>query len=146
MNKLIPIIVGFVIVAGGAFYAGMQYDKNKTSAVSTQQNSARTGMFGQRGGIRGDGMEGGPSGGEIIAKDDMSVTIKLRDGGSKIIFYSGTTTVTKSDTGTAKDLAVGQQIIANGTTNTDGSVTAQSIQIRPAQAPRAVPAMIPGAK
>lgn len=141
MNKIVSLIVGFVLVAGGAFYSGIQYDKNKAPSAAAQQNSGRMGGFG-----RGNGMGGGPSGGEIITKDDTSVTVKLRDGGSRIIFYSPSTSIMKTDAGTAKDLAIGQQIFANGTTNADGSITAQSIQIRAAAPPRPVPAMVPGAK
>lgn len=151
MNKTIGIIVGFVIVAGGAFYAGMQYQTTKSTISSQQQNTGargingfdRNGNIGNRGGGTG---QGGLSSGEIISKDDTSVTVKLRDGGSKIIFYSPSTSIMKSDSGTIEDLVVGQQITANGTQNTDGSITAQSIQIRPAQAPRPIPTMVPGAK
>lgn len=83
------------------------------------------------------GMMGGRMGGanlangEIIAKDEKSITIKLRDGGSKIIFLSGTTAINKSATGTIDDLKVGTQVTATGTINTDGSVSAQMVQIRP---------------
>ena len=36
-------------------------------------------------------------------------------------------------TGALSDVSVGQNIMANGKTNSDGSITAQTIQIRPAQ-------------
>lgn len=148
MNKTISIIVGLVIVAVGSFYAGMQYQGGKTTVSSSQQQNINTrGVGGDRNfGARGGAGQGGPSSGEIIAKDETSVTVKLRDGGSKIIFYSPSTSIMKSDAGTAKDLVIGQQVVANGTPNADGSITAQSIQIRPIQAPRLIPAMVPGAK
>jgi len=70
-------------------------------------------------------------GGEIIAKDDKSVTVKLPDGGSKILFFSASTEITKSVAGSSEDLQIGQTISANGETNDDGSVNAKTIQLRP---------------
>lgn len=69
--------------------------------------------------------------GEIISKDEKSVTVKLRDGGSKIVFYYDGTKIDKFVSGNAADLEVGKNVVVSGTTNFDGSVTAQSVQVRP---------------
>ncbi len=45
--------------------------------------------------------------GDVIAKDDKSITIKMRDGSSKTIFYSDTSEISKSIKGTADDLTRG---------------------------------------
>jgi len=132
MNKLITIVIATAIVVGsGAFYGGMKYAENK--AVSNRQQ--RIQQFGGSGtgslnGGSGNRTAGGFTTGEIISKDDKSVTVKLRDGGSKIVFLSGSTEVTKSVNGTLVDLEVGKNISVNGTANSDGSVTAQTIQLR----------------
>jgi hypothetical protein len=133
-NKIIAIVIGAVILSGGLFYAGMKYDQSKNPPITTRgfggNTNGRVGAGGQ-GGVRGGGGAGGFASGEILSKDDTGITIKLQDGGSKIILMSGTTPILKSTSGTAQDLAIGTQVIVNGSANTDGSITAQSVQIRP---------------
>lgn len=142
MKKTLLIILVIVIaVGGGAFYGGMKYAQSKTSQTLSQGNfqnlspEERAQRFQQMG--LGNGRSGNRTGanftaGEIIAKDDKSITVKMQDGGSKIIFYSDTTEIGKSATGTPGDLEVGKTVSVSGTANQDGSITSQSIQIRPA--------------
>lgn len=131
-KKIITVIISTTIVAGGvSFYFGIKYDQNQTAVARTAARAQFGGAEGIRGARGGVGAGGGFTAGEVIAKDEKSITIKLRDGGSKIVFLSGGTEVTKSSQGSAQDILVGAQINANGITNADGSVTAQMIQIRP---------------
>lgn len=149
MNKLIPVVIAVVVVVGGgAFFGGMKYVESKSSAnrfaqgnfqnlqnLSPEERQQRIQELGAnaggfRGGSGGNRSGGGFTAGEIISKDDKSVTVKLQDGGSKIIFLSDSTEITKSAAGTLGDLEVGKNISVNGTANSDGSVTAQSIQLR----------------
>lgn len=90
---------------------------------------------GQRQGATGNsrGASGGMATGEIIAKDEKSITIKLGDGGSKIVFYSTSTRVKKTIDGAATDLEIGKQVVISGSANQDGSITAQTIQMRPTE-------------
>jgi len=130
MNKTTIIIIGLVLIAG-SFYAGIKYNGDTTPAA--QPNGADAGS-GTRLGERGQSgsNSGGFTAGEIIAKDEKSITIKLRVSGSKIVFLTSATPVTKSVDGSISDLTVGTQVSVSGTANTDGSVSAQSVQIRPA--------------
>ena len=135
-NTMIAMAVAAaLIIAGAAFYGGMKYQSFKDSALAQSNLAQRRGgnggnfMGGAGGGRNGNG-NGGGAAGEIIAKDDKSITIKLRDGGSKIIFYSASTQLQKMAEAVQSDFAVGGQIIVNGTANSDGSIVAKQIQLR----------------
>jgi len=130
-NKIIAIVIGIVIIGGGAFYGGMKYQQNVNSQAISAQRAQRTANFGAGQGNNQlmAGGAGGFTGGEIIGKDDKSITVKSNDGSSKIIFFSNTTRIMKSAESSSGDLVAGEQISVNGTANQDGSITAQSIQI-----------------
>lgn len=123
------IMLGAVVVVGAlAFFGGMKYGQANARG-NFQANIAggfRTGVTGRAPGANADFING-----DIIAKDNQSITIKMRDGNSKIILYSSSTEVSKFDAGTANDLLVGKTISITGTANTDGSLTAKTIQVRP---------------
>lgn len=125
-NQLVISIVIGVVLIGAAFYGGMQYAKAglKTNVFAPGQ---RPGMA-QGNGNRANGF-GGMLIGEILSKDDKSITVKIPDGGSKIVFFSKETKVNKASDGTADDLVVGKQVRVNGAQNTDGSVNASNINL-----------------
>ncbi|MBU2578741.1 efflux RND transporter periplasmic adaptor subunit [Patescibacteria group bacterium] len=69
---------------------------------------------------------------EIDSQDaQKTAQIKLHDNGSKIVFYSDSSKIDKFINGTSNDLEVGKTITVNGKINPDGSITAESIQLRP---------------
>ena len=142
MNKNIVAAVVVVAVASAAFFGGVSYAKSKTMARGNfagqmggqfRMNGGVPGAGAGSGqGVRGNFTGGGTVSGEVIAKDDKSVTVKLRDGGSKIVFVSTSTQVSKMATGSMADVVVGEQVAVMGTANSDGSVTGTNIQLRPA--------------
>jgi hypothetical protein len=133
-NKtIITAIVVLVLVGGISFYTGTKVGGSSNSS----QNAG--GQFSAGGANGGSGMRSGRGGqggagfvtGEVLSKDATSVTVKLKDGGSKIIFISASTAVQKTSAGTIDDVVVGSQITANGQSNSDGSINATIINQRP---------------
>lgn len=128
-NNIIILVVVALIVGAGAFFAGMQYQQKTQSVAGVSgkmQVMGKNGMFQQRGGAP-QGMT--PVNGEIISQDDTSITVKLDDGSSKIIILSDKTTINKTSEGSTADLKTGEKVTAFGTTNPDGSITAQNVSL-----------------
>lgn len=131
-NIIIAIIIT-AIIAGGLGFWGGKATAGSNSNSATAGQSARSGGFGSGNFAgRGAGAGGMATAGSVVSNDGSSLTISLRDGSSKIVFFSASTTVLKTTTGSSADLTSGTNVLVSGKTNTDGSVTASSIQIRPA--------------
>ncbi len=144
MKKTIVIAALIAMALGaGVFFGGIKYAQNKTRGtrgnfaaglqnLSPEERQRRLQQFQGSGGGRRSGAAaaGNFTAGEIIKKDDQSVTVKLLDGSSKIAFFSANTAIAKSTPGSAEDLQIGKQIMISGPANADGSLTAQNIQIR----------------
>ena len=131
-NKIIAGVVAVVIVAGTSFYGGMAYKGKSTPSRGQFANGQ---FIGNQNGTRNIGARGGGSGftvGEILSKDAGSITIKMQDGGTKIALIASSTQIMKASAGEVGDLSIGTNVTVNGTVNSDGSVTAQNVQIRPA--------------
>ncbi|MFH0740103.1 MAG: hypothetical protein V1819_03375 [bacterium] len=155
MNKktlLVSVIVLVVVVGVGSFYGGMVYAKGANKGMAGrnfngQQFGANIAGMGQRGDManRAGGVAGGFVSGEVISQDGQSITVKLmargnatgsqetagQAGGSKIVFFSTSTQIMKTSSGSISDIAVGSNLTITGKANSDGTLTAQSIQIRP---------------
>ncbi len=132
MQKTLPIIVAAVIICVGAFFGGMQYGQSKTSLSKNFNPNFLNNQQLPQGNLginsRGNGV--GFLNGEVIAKDEQSLTVKTADGSSKIVFFSDSTQISKTIEGAIDDLEIGKQITINGKENSDGSYTAQTIQLR----------------
>ena len=130
MNKPTTIIIG-LLIAAALFYGGYSYGSmGQNGATLTASRSGRTGSttasFAGYSGLGG----GGATTGTVVSKDATSITIALKSG-SVVVFYATSTPIMKTTSGAAADIETGANITVIGTTNSDGSVTASSIQIRP---------------
>lgn len=132
MNHKTKLLIGGVLIAIVFFGVGMAYGKHTSIKARTAQmgDMSQRGSFG--GMMRTSANAGGFVGGTVLSKTDATITVQNQNGGSKIILVSPATVVSKSAQGSIDDVTVGSSIIATGTTNSDGSITAQTLQLRPA--------------
>lgn len=132
MQKTLPIIIVAVIVCVGAFFGGMQYGQSKNSLPKNFAQNIQNGQQMPQGNLGTNGKGNGMNflNGEVIAKDEQSLTIKTQDGSSKIVFFSDSTQISKITEGTMNDIEIGKQITINGKENSDGSYTASTVQTR----------------
>lgn len=141
-NQLIGgALVGALVFFGGGYYAGKSFGTpGAARGQFAGQFGQGQGQGGTRAGMQGRGLNGFAVG-TILSKDASSLTVQLGGqggaangsaSGSRIILLSDSTQVGKFSSGSAADLAVGQDVTVTGTPNGDGSITAQQIQIRPA--------------
>jgi len=132
-NKKIVLSISVCLIIGLlSFWGGTVFSNSKKPV---NQFANRQGDFSQNsGGKINQGVRGGMGGelisGEVLSIDTESITLKLRDGGSKIIFFSPTTKIEKTTEGIASDVVIGKTIMINGTSNSDGSVSAALIQFK----------------
>lgn len=138
MNKNLAItllvgVVGLVLGLGGG-YMFRNYQLSQTCGqFATRFSGGPNGgnarfTTGGPGGARGFG---GAVQGDIVSQDSKSITVKMADGSTKIIILADSTTYSKSDTASKSDLTVGSKVAVFGTANSDGSVTAQNVQLNP---------------
>ena len=123
-NFIIMTIV-FALLAGGVgFFGGMKYQQSKTPSFPRD-------FQGQRGQLNRNNATQGlrPVNGTIISRDEDSITVKLADESSKIVLITENSTINKTEKGSKEDLAEGTEVMVFGQENSDGSITAQSIQI-----------------
>jgi len=128
MKNLNIILIILIFVAGaGGFFGGMKYQQSKRPVFVRQSGN---GVQGVRTG-NGDRQGFRPVNGEIISSDEKSITVKLQDGSSKIVLMSDNTAINKADQASRDELKAGTKVAVIGQENSDGTVTAQSIQLNP---------------
>jgi hypothetical protein len=141
-NWRIAVVVAAVIAVGvGALFGGRAWGASGSSDTTANAQTAQASGDGNRpSGMPGDGSGqfGGPGGGRsggnmvsgsIIAADDSSITIKTSDGSTKIVLVSGSTSISVTSEGSIADLDTGEDVVISGTTNNDGTTTAESIRV-----------------
>jgi hypothetical protein len=122
----VNVVVG-VVCAVVFFFIGSAYGKSSVPSLGSRgafASSTRAGFAGR------NGAGGGFVSGQIASIDASSITVSLSNGSSENVYYSSSTSIVKPTPGSASDLQVGTMVMIGGTSNSDGSVTASTIQIR----------------
>jgi hypothetical protein len=124
-NSFSFILVAVISLAVG-FYAGSFYQKSQQQqrffqfgarGFSSQNQASRFG-----GGSR-------PVIGQIIKKEADSITVKTQNGSTRIVFFTDKTNIGKMTKAEISDLKENETVFIVGQENSDGSITAQNIQI-----------------
>lgn len=127
-NIIISVAISAIVFGGVGYYVG----KGSASSSSMRMPGAQMGNGAMRGGFARGGANGGVISGDIVSADDSSLTVKTRDGGSRVVLLTSGTKVAKQVDGVKSDVKQGVSVMIIGTQNSDGSVTAETVQIRPA--------------
>ncbi len=137
-NVWVVAVVVAIVFGGGGYYFGTQSAKSAVPAGAAAY-AGRTGTAGRTGGFGGASALGGGTAGTIISTGNGTLTIQMAAStstsattGTKIVLFDSSTMVNELQSVPASSLTVGQNVTVAGTANADGSVTATSIQVRPA--------------
>lgn len=135
MNRIAKIILGIVIllaVAGGSFFGGTVYGKNRAQATfaTLRQRGAFTGNL-PEGASPGAGQRaalGGMLVGQIQEIGNGVMIVSDMNGKQTRVTVTDTTLIEKQASVTLADLAVGETVMVSGSQAADGSITARSVQ------------------
>ena len=133
-NTIILGVILLLVVGGISFGSGYKVAQLKTTSGFTRGGMMANGQFGNtRNGAAqaGGAMRNRQTTGDVVAMDDKTITVKMIDGSSRIVLLSSTMTLNKSVVAQKADLKVGSKVAVFGTTNSDGSQTATSIELDP---------------
>ncbi len=125
-NLILYFLIIALIAGGLGFYGGTLYAGSNRSGANGFTN--RNGQAGRGGFFTNNGTS--VVRGQVAKVDSNSLTVTLRDGSSKVVLLSGAT-VDKTVAGAVSDITSGVQVMVIGKTNSDGSVSAQTVQLNP---------------
>ncbi|MGB9848189.1 MAG: hypothetical protein ACPLKV_03245 [Minisyncoccia bacterium] len=131
-NKNLIFVIILIVAVIISFYGGMKYQQNKSVTINQTANARNFNRFGVNGNATNslNFLRQQIIIGEIIAKDDQTLTIKLPNGGSQIVVYSNVTKVEKNEPAKLSDLKVGQNVMISTQSVDQKTLSATSIQIR----------------
>ena len=141
MNRTVGIIVGIIVlvlVAGGSFFGGTLYGKNQAQTAlaarlpggfpGIEENGQLPGQ-GRLGANARAGALGGMLAGQIKEIGDGTLTVTDNNGKETKVAVTDTTLIEKQASVELTDLTPGETVMISGSTGTDGTITARSVQV-----------------
>jgi hypothetical protein len=146
MNRTALITLGVVVLVVacvGSFFSGMMYNKSRTEATNVPVAAAAAGP-GQGttppGGQGGAGTgRGGMLAGQVESVADGVMTITDSNGKKTPVKVTDTTLIQKQASVPLSNLQTGESVLVSGSQNSDGSITARSVQVVNGAALEAMP-------
>lgn len=138
------VIVAVIVVGGAAFWGGMTYAQSAKSSSTASRYTAGSGFAGRTGaaGFSGGSFAaGGATVGTVVQVGSGTFTVQLPTStsttattGTKLVLVDNATEVDELEAVPTSNIQVGQSVTVAGTANSDGSITASSVMIRPSTA------------
>jgi hypothetical protein len=135
-SKLIGLVFGALLLGGGSFAAGLQYQKSKQPGASTSTvgQTAQSSTNGNAGGYGASGMRSGrqrPNLGQVTAINASSITVKNSQTSASTTFSitSSTTITDNGQTASTSDIQVGDTV--GVVASTANATQAQRILVNP---------------
>lgn len=137
VSKLTIGLIGAVLLAG-AFFGGIATHAAVADSPQPAAQGARQQLPRGTGGGQGTGGQNGQAGprgtiGTIDRIEGADIYVKTADGRTVKVSTSDSTQVRVSQEGRLSDLKQGEAVAVQGSTGSDGSVTAQTITQQPAR-------------
>ena len=123
----ITVVVGIVCALAFFFIGRATVGTSTTAGRGAFASSTRTGAFAGRAGAGG-----GFVAGTVVSISNGVMTVSLANGNSENVYYSSSTSIIKPQPASASQLTPGTLVMVGGSSNSDGSVTASTIQVRQA--------------
>ena len=135
---VIWIIIAIATLVGGFFW-GKSVGASGAAATRTGGSGRfafASSTFAGRGGYgAGTGAASAFTTGQVLSITGNSLTLQLANGNSENVFFSSSTQVIVPQPASISSVQQGATVLITGTTNSDGSVTASTIQLRSTTTP-----------
>ena len=131
------IVITAVVALSVGLFGG--YAAARASALASAGVPNASSVRGSARGLRGGNQNAnGFLAGTVARKDSESITVDTRDGNSHVVLFTPATSVFKSVAGSLSDITIGSAVVVSGSTNSDGSLSANSIQLRRTDTPATI--------
>ncbi|HVW82933.1 MAG TPA: DUF5666 domain-containing protein [Candidatus Paceibacterota bacterium] len=130
-NLIVTGAVALIVGAGLGYFGSTAFAKApaRGAAFAARGSFTASSSAFARGGNQA---AGAVLAGTVAAKDAGSITLDTRDGSSHVVLLTPATAVEKTVAGSLADIAVGSAVSVTGSTNSDGSLSASAVELRPA--------------